>query len=126
MSFHPNDVGRRARAATVLLLLTFVFLLSAFFRTQVLRNDQYKLQSESNRLREVPLPAPRGTIFDRNGQVIAENLPGYTVSLFGPSADSLRASLRSCLNSLRASLRSCLNSTRASLRSCLWSYLVSL
>ena len=52
------------------------------------------LQSEENRLREVPLPAPRGIIYDRNGQVIAETLPGYSVSILAPTADSLRASLR--------------------------------
>ncbi|MGH7606659.1 MAG: penicillin-binding protein 2, partial [Gemmatimonadales bacterium] len=41
----------------------------------------------------IPLPAPRGLIFDRNGRVLAENVPGYTVSLLpGPEAD-LRATL---------------------------------
>jgi penicillin-binding protein 2 len=52
------------------------------------------MQSEENRLREVPLPAGRGVIYDRTGKVIAENLPGYTVSLFAPHTDSLRSALR--------------------------------
>lgn len=94
MSFHPNDVQRRSRAASILIGVTFVVLASAFFRTQVLENERYALQSEENRLREVPLPAPRGTIYDRKGEVIAENLPGYTVSLLAPTPDSLRAALR--------------------------------
>lgn len=94
MSFHPNDVQRRARVGSGLLFLTFLFLIGSFFRTQVLQNAQYVLQSEENRLREVPLPAPRGVIYDRRGQVIAENLPGYSVSLLAPSSDSLRARLR--------------------------------
>ncbi len=94
MSFHPNDVQRRSRAASILILLTFGGLASAFFRTQVLENERYAMQSEENRLREVPLPAPRGTIYDRRGEVIAENLPGYTVSLLAPTVDSLRAALR--------------------------------
>jgi penicillin-binding protein 2 len=94
MSFHPNDVARRARSARFLLLGAFGVLVGAFFRTQVLQNAQYVLQSEENRLREVPLPAPRGIIYDRHGQVIAENLPGYTVSLLSASPDSLRATLR--------------------------------
>ena len=51
------------------------------------------MQSETNRLREVPLPAPRGIIYDRNGKVIAENVPGYSVSVLAPTADSLRAML---------------------------------
>ena len=68
-------------------------LLVAFFRTQILGHGKYQLQSESNRLRPIPLPAPRGIIFDRNGKVLADNVPGYTVSLLpGPSAN-LRATL---------------------------------
>jgi penicillin-binding protein 2 len=94
VSFHPNDVNRRGRAARVLVVLTIFLLVSAFFRTQVLRNNLFLLQSEGNRFREVPIPAPRGTIYDRNGRVIAENVPGYTVSLLAPNVDSLRAAMR--------------------------------
>jgi penicillin-binding protein 2 len=93
MSFHPNDIARRARGATVALAIVFGIFLSAFFRTQVLHNSQYALRSEENRLSEVPIPAPRAVIFDRNGQIIAENVPGYSVSILSPSEDSLRASL---------------------------------
>lgn len=94
MSFHPNEMQRRARLAAALLTLAFVFLIGSFFRTQVLQHAQYVLQSEENRLREVPLPAPRGVVYDRHGQIIAENLPGYSVSLLAPGVDSLRAALR--------------------------------
>ena len=94
MSFHPNDVARRARMASGLLVVAFVILLANFFKTQVLQSAAYVLKSEENRLREVPLPAPRGIIFDRAGKVIAENLPGYSVSILSPTPDSLRAALR--------------------------------
>jgi penicillin-binding protein 2 len=93
VSFHPNDLQRRARAARALIALTFVFLVGAFFRTQIRDYARYALQSEQNRLSEVPLPAPRGIIYDRHGEIIAENLPGYSVSILSPSSDSLRASL---------------------------------
>jgi penicillin-binding protein 2 len=72
----------------------FTLLGSAFFRTQILEHAAYTLQSETNRLREVPLPAPRGIIYDRHGAVIAENLPGYSVSILARTADSLRVALR--------------------------------
>jgi penicillin-binding protein 2 len=94
MNYHPNELGRRGVLAQVLVAVAFVALLGAFFRTQVLRNAEYVLQSEDNRLREVPLPAPRAIIYDRAGRVLAENLPGYSVSLLAPTDDSLRASLR--------------------------------
>ena len=93
MSFHPNEMLRRARLARVMLMVSFVTLGGAFFRTQVLLNDEYKRQSESNRLREVPLPGARGIIYDRNGEIIAENLPGYSVSILSPTEDSLRNAL---------------------------------
>jgi penicillin-binding protein 2 len=93
MSFHPNDVVRRGRAAVVIVCGVLVFLLSAFFRTQIMRNEQYSLQSEENRLRQIPTAAPRGPILDRNHKPIAENVVGYSVALLAQSEDSLRATL---------------------------------
>ena len=93
MSFHPNDIARRARMSTMALVFGFVLLVGAFFKTQVVQNRQYVMQSEENRLRPIPLPAPRGIIYDRHGEVIAENLPAYSVSITAPSVDSLRSAL---------------------------------
>ena len=93
MSFHPNDVARRARWSTLFLGVAFLVLIGAFFKTQVLQHKQYVLQSQENRLRPIPLPAPRGIIYDRHGEVIAENLPAYSVSITSPNVDSLRSAL---------------------------------
>ena len=60
MSFHPNDVARRSRVARLLLVVAFVLLGSGFYRAQVLQHSDWVVQAEDNRLREVPLPAPRG------------------------------------------------------------------
>lgn len=94
MSFHPNEMLRRARVARGLLFALFAALGAAFFRTQVLQNAEYELASQNNRLREVPLPGARGIIYDRKGEIIAENLPGYRVSIISPTEDSLRSALR--------------------------------
>jgi penicillin-binding protein 2 len=93
MSFHPNDILRRGRVAAGVITVAFLWLGSAFFRVQVVDSERYRLSSEKNRLREVPLPAARGIIYDRHNEVIAESVPGYSVSILSPSADSLRASL---------------------------------
>jgi len=93
VSYHPNDVTRRARFARGFFIVMFAALGTAFFRTQVLQSAEYVLQSEGNRLREVPVPGARGTILDRHGQIIAENLPGYSVALLSPTEDSLRTAL---------------------------------
>ncbi len=93
MSLHPNEVLRRARIARGILLVSFGALAIGFFRAQVLQKAAYVLQSENNRLREVPLPGARGIIYDRKGEIIAENLPGYSVSILSPTEDSLRIAL---------------------------------
>jgi penicillin-binding protein 2 len=94
MSFHPNEIARRTQLTSALLSVGFLLLLGAFFNAQVLQHNTFALQSEENRLRPIPLPAPRGILYDRNGKIIAENLPAYSVSLIAPSEDSLRATLR--------------------------------
>lgn len=94
MSFQPNEIQRRARIASGVLVVGILVIGGAFFRTQVLQNARYALQSEENRLREIPLPAPRGMIYDRNGKIIAENLPGYSISLLARNEDSLRTTMR--------------------------------
>lgn len=94
MSFHPNEVARRARVALLLIGGALAMLVLAFFRTQIIRNQEWALRSEENRLREVPLPAPRGNIVDRTGRIIAENVVGYTVSILPQSLDALRGTLQ--------------------------------
>jgi penicillin-binding protein 2 len=103
MSFHPNDIARRTRLSSYGLVVGFVLLLSAFFRAQVLQTESYQKQSQDNRLREIPLPAPRGIIYDRKGQIIAENLPAYSVSITAPTLDSLRHSLKQLQQTLQLS-----------------------
>ena len=94
MSFHPNDIARRTRISSYGLVIGFFLLLSAFFNTQVLQSGFYRRASEENRLRAIPLPAPRGIIYDRKGQIIAENLPAYSVSITAQNLDTLKASLK--------------------------------
>ena len=92
-AFHPYLVDRRLGIARTVVWTVLGIMVLAFFRTQILGHGKYQLQSETNRLRPIPLPAPRGVIYDRNGHVMAENVPGYTVSLLpGPEA-SLRSTL---------------------------------
>jgi penicillin-binding protein 2 len=94
-AFHPYLLERRLRVTRGVVWCTVAALVIVFFRTQILEHSKYQLQSETNRLRPIPLPAPRGLITDRNGRILAENVTGYTVSLL-PAADqdSLRARLR--------------------------------
>jgi penicillin-binding protein 2 len=93
MSFHPNDIRRRGRAANFIVVGLMLFLTGGFFRSQVIQHAKYTLQAETNRLRELPLPAPRGVIYDRNNKIIADNVIGYSVSILVQREDTLRAVL---------------------------------
>jgi len=91
--FDSYRVRERADIARVVLLAAFLVLGGAFFRTQVIQHEKFQLRAETNRLRPIPLTPPRGTILDRKGEIIAENVPGYSVKVLAPSVDSLRALL---------------------------------
>ncbi|HET9425436.1 MAG TPA: penicillin-binding protein 2 [Gemmatimonadaceae bacterium] len=93
MSFHPNDVVRRGRRASLIVIGVILVLQVAFFRTQVLAHSQWVMQSEENRLRQVPIPAPRGVIYDRRGEVIAENSVSYNVSMLVKNEGELKATM---------------------------------
>ena len=90
---HPYDLARRASSVRIVTLLLFGVLVLAFFRIQVVAGGRYEVQSQENRLRPVVLPAPRGLVTDRNGVVLAENVPGYSVALLAPSAEVFRGTL---------------------------------
>jgi len=89
---HQKNRGRLARAVVVLAALG---LTVQFFRVQILKHTTYALRSDENRIRALPIPTPRGTIYDREGALIAENVPGYSISVLPLSVDSLRVVLDS-------------------------------
>jgi penicillin-binding protein 2 len=93
MTYHPNEIRRRGLAANMMVAAVMLFLTAGFFRSQIVQHEKYTLQSETNRLREIPLPAPRGVIYDRHDKIIADNVIGYSVSVLAPKEDSLRAVL---------------------------------
>ena len=92
-AFHPLLRRARARGAYVVVVLFMGTLAAAFFRIQVLRSSTWALKAESNRLRQLPVPAPRGTIYDRHGAILADNVPGYAITVLPGPPDSVRATL---------------------------------
>lgn len=97
MSVHshlPQGYQRsRGRLARWLVLLVLCALAIQFFRVQILKHTTYALRSEENRIRALPIPAARGTIYDRAGRVVADNVPGYSIAVLPLSIDSLRVAL---------------------------------
>ena len=82
---------RRSGLARAFLALCLITLLGAAARLQVLQVNEWAEIARNNRLREIVVPAPRGTIYDRHGQVIAENTVGYRIMLMPPQNRQSRA-----------------------------------
>ncbi len=82
---------QRARWARVMVVVSVCALTFALVKIQLLSSTAYSLLALENRTRAVVVPAPRGTIYDRHGRVVAENLVGYRVLLMPAPMDSLVA-----------------------------------
>ena len=72
---------RRVKVFIVFVLAALVFLSARLAYLQILQHDHYWHMAERNRLRILPITAPRGEIYDRNGVQLVTNRPGFTVSL---------------------------------------------
>jgi penicillin-binding protein 2 len=96
---------RRSRGARAVVILTIMLLTGALARLQVVQGKSRALEARTNRMRPLTVPAPRGTIYDRHGQVIAENVPAYEIQIM-PDEISTRkhvpsAKMMSQIDSLR-------------------------
>lgn len=63
------------------IVMVFVFLAGAFWWVQGVQAERFRGLSESNHLREIPIPAKRGLILDRNGKILVDNAPAYSLML---------------------------------------------
>jgi penicillin-binding protein 2 len=73
-------IGRVRMVAGVTAILLAV-IGGAFFFVQVVRGGHYLELAENNRLRRIGIDAPRGSISDRHGRVLVEDLPSYSLAL---------------------------------------------
>lgn len=71
----------RLVAIQLLILLIFGVLLVQLWRLQVVEGHSFRQLADINRLRESPVEAPRGIIYDRNHNILAANKPSFDVAL---------------------------------------------
>ena len=83
MKFEDTSQNLRARLRFIqVLVIAMLGLLSVrLYVLQVVRGDRYAEIAENQRRRRLPIPAPRGMIFDREGRVIVDSRPIYNVIL---------------------------------------------
>jgi penicillin-binding protein 2 len=81
----------RLTAAQYIILGIFLVLAYGLWRLQVMQADYYSLAAEKNRIRNVPVLAPRGKILDRYGRTIVDNYPSFSALLLRDSSRDLSA-----------------------------------
>src|SRR3984893_8727359 len=81
----------RLTAVQYIVLAIFMILAYGLWRLQVLQSDMYASLAEKNRVRNVPILAPRGQILDRERRNIVANYPSFTALLSRASARDLSA-----------------------------------
>src|SRR5437868_2299292 len=71
------------RLTVIQYVILGVFLTLAFglWRLQVMSSQYYDELAQRNRIRMVPILAPRGRILDREGRTIVDNYPSFSVLL---------------------------------------------
>ena len=65
----------------LILNLIFLLIIGRVFYLQVIRGEYYKNIAENNRIRSLEVKAPRGLIIDRNGEILASNVPSFDLVL---------------------------------------------
>lgn len=81
MTRNSLSLSGRQYVALGVIGLALLFLTFGLFRLQIIHHDELREQSENNRIRWVPITTRRGNVFDRDGLVIIDNRPSYSVAV---------------------------------------------
>lgn len=76
-----NLFARRAIVCMVFVAAVFTVLLSNLYHLQVTGFQEFQTRSNSNRITVLPVAPNRGLIYDRNGEILAENVPVYSIEI---------------------------------------------
>ena len=84
---------RRMRVAAVIVVLGLLLVATRLAQLQILRHDHFSTLSEDNRIRVQPIPPTRGLIYDRDGELLADNVPSYLLTIAPERVEDLDATL---------------------------------
>ena len=94
----------RKRVLTIIIALAFVFLLLRLFQLQLLYHTEFGKKSEENSVRTIIKEPVRGYMFDRNGKLIVDIGPAYSITVTPVSFNTSTLSLLSSLLQMKPSL----------------------
>lgn len=79
--------------SVIITIVCFILLLCRLIYLQVLQYDRFSNLAYNNQIRMVPIDPPRGLIFDRNGILLAENMPIYSLEIIPSNVKNLNETL---------------------------------
>ncbi len=99
METSANFEDRQSFALRLLVLrvvsiVLFVLMAGAFWVFQVVEHQRYEDLAERQHLRTLPLRAPRGVLYDRNGKVLVRNTYSFTIALVREQSADVNAAVR--------------------------------
>jgi penicillin-binding protein 2 len=86
-------IRRRLIVSAVIVLILITIVVVRLYVLQVLEHEHFSTLSDSNRIRIRALPPTRGLIYDRNGVVMANNLPAYRLEIVLEQVDDIADTL---------------------------------
>jgi len=78
---HGQSLGGRLITIQIVAFVLLAILGARLYYLQVVKGEYYSERAENQRIRLIPIPAPRGAILDRNGKILVDSRPTFNVVL---------------------------------------------
>src|SRR4030095_12074246 len=78
---YSQNLGLRIITIQIVAFVLLGILGVRLYYLQVVKGEQCAEGAENQRIRHIPIPAPRGVIFDRNGKILVDSRPTWNVVL---------------------------------------------
>ncbi|MGB3726151.1 MAG: penicillin-binding protein 2 [Glaciecola sp.] len=88
-SAEANLFARRAFFSAIFVVSLMLIILVNLYDLQVRQHEAYQTQSNGNRIKVLPVAPNRGLIYDRNGVILAENRPVFSLEIIPEDVDNL-------------------------------------
>lgn len=112
MQIEPTEteierLRQRLLRLTMIIICAFALLIIRTGYLQIIKGNYYRQVSENNRIRLLPIAAPRGMIYDRNGIVLAQDIPSFDIAMIrlGLSKEEIGQTLIKLKNILEINLK---------------------
>ena len=81
----------RALGASLIVGILTLVLVARLAHLQIVEHNHFTTLSEDNRVKVVPIAPTRGLIFDRHGEILAQNLPNFSLEVVPETVDDIDA-----------------------------------